>query len=45
MSVSNVMFCHYFSSAKNNPTEKQVDSEIQATMNHAPAQKLTEEKM
>ena len=31
--------------AKNNPTEKQIDAEIQATLRHAPAWKLTEEKM
>ena len=29
--------------AKNNPTEKQIDVEIQATLKHGPAPKLTEE--
>ena len=29
----------------NNQTEKQIDAEIQATLKHAPAQKLTEEKI
>ena len=29
--------------AKNNPTEKQIDVEIQATLKHGPAWKLTEE--
>ena len=29
--------------AKNNPTEKQIDVEIQATLKHRPAWKLTEE--
>ena len=28
--------------AKNNPTEKQIDAEIQATLKHRPASKLTE---
>ena len=31
--------------AKNNPTEKQMNAEIQATLKHAPAWKLTEEKI
>ena len=31
--------------AKNNPTEKQIDAEVQATSKHAPAWKYTEEKM
>ena len=46
------MFCYYFSleavlqgMAKNNPTEKQTDAEIQATLKHAPVRKLTEGKM
>ena len=30
---------------KNNPTKKQIDAEIQATLKHAPAWKLTEGKM
>ena len=30
---------------KNKPTEKQVDTEIQATLKHASARKLTEDKM
>ena len=29
--------------AKNNPTEKQIDVEIQATLKHRPASKLIEE--
>ena len=44
------MLCYYFSleavlqgMAKNDPTKKQIDSEIQATLNHAPAWKLAEE--
>ena len=31
--------------AKNNPTKKQIDAEIQATFKHAQAWKLTEGKM
>ena len=31
--------------AKNNPTEKQIDAEVQARLKHAPAWKYTEEKM
>ena len=31
--------------AKNNPTGKLIDAEIQATLRHALARKLTEEKM
>ena len=31
--------------AKNDPTEKQINVEIQATSKHVPAQNLTEEKM
>ena len=30
---------------KNKPTEKQIDFEIQLTLKHAPARKLTEGKM
>ena len=30
--------------AKNNPTEKQLDAEIQAALKHVPAWKFTEEK-
>ena len=48
----NIMLCYYYSldtvsqdMAKNNPTEKQMNAEIQATLKHAPAWKLTEEKM
>ena len=44
MSFLNIMLCYYFSleavlqgSAKNNPTEMQVDAEIQATLKHGPA--------
>ena len=43
MSFVNTMLCYYLSLeavlqgvAKNNPTEKQVDVEIQATLEHAP---------
>ena len=46
------MLCCYFSleavllgTAKNNPTEKQIHAEIQATLTHASTRKLTEEKM
>ena len=46
------MLCYYFSLeavlqgvAKNKPTEKQIDAEIQVTLKHAPAMKLTEGKM
>ena len=31
--------------AKNNPTKKQINAEIQARLKHAPVWKLTEEKM
>ena len=48
----NIMLCYYFyleavlqGMAKNNPTEKEINAEIQATLKHAPAWKLTEEKM
>ena len=44
------MICYYFcleallqGMAKNNPTEKQINAEIQAAMKHGPARKLTEE--
>ena len=44
MGFLNIMLCYYFSleavlkgMAKNNPTEKQTDAEIQATLKHAPA--------
>ena len=46
------MLCYCFSLeavlqglARNNRTEKQVDAEIQTTLRHASAWKLTEEKM
>ena len=46
------MLCYYFSLkavlegvAKNNPTEKQIDAEIQVTIKIVPASKLTEGKM
>ena len=52
MSFLNIMLCYYFCFeavlqrvAKNNPTEKQIDAEIQATLNHVPAWKLPEGKM
>ena len=51
-SFLNIMLCYYFSlkavlqgMAKINPTEKQIDVETQATLKHALALKLTEEKM
>ena len=52
MSFLNIMLCYYFyleavlqgGVAKNNPTEKQIDGEIQATLKHVLAWKLTEEK-
>ena len=41
------MLCYYFSleavlqgMAKNNPTEKEIDPEMQATLKHGPAWKL-----
>ena len=44
MSFLNVMLCYYFSLeaalqdvAKNNPTKKELDAEIQATLKHMPA--------
>ena len=44
MSFSNIMRCYYFSLeavlkdvTKNNPTEKQIDAEIQVTLKHWPA--------
>ena len=30
---------------KNDPTKKQIDAEIQSTLKHVPAEKLTNEKM
>ena len=46
------MLCCHFSleavlqfMAKSNPTKKQIDTKIQATLKHAPAWKLTEEEM
>ena len=46
------MLCYHFSlqvvlqdMAKNNPTEKQIEAKIKATLKHAPAWKLTEGKM
>ena len=52
MSCLSIMLCEYFSlkavlqgMAKNNPTEKQIDAEFQATSKHVPAWKLTEEKL
>ena len=48
----NFMLCYYFSLEgvlqdmdKSNPTEKQIDAEIQVTLKHAPTWKLTEKKM
>ena len=44
MSFSNIMLCRYFfvgailqGMAKNNPTEKQIDAEIQETLQRATA--------
>ena len=44
MSFLNVMLCYYFSleavlqgMVKNNPTEKQIDAAMQATLKHGPA--------
>ena len=52
MSFLNIMLCYHFSLeavlqvvAKNNPTKKEIDSEIRATLKHAPVLKFTEEKM
>ena len=52
MRFFNIMLCYCFSleavlqgAAKNNPTEKQIHAEIQATLRHAPAWKLTEERI
>ena len=50
MRFLNIMLYYYFSLEavlqgvpKNNPTEKQIDVEIQATLKHGPAWKFTEE--
>ena len=47
MSFLNIMLCSYFSleavlqgMVKNNPTEKQIDAEMQAKLKHGPALKL-----
>ena len=47
MSFLNIMLCYYLSleaalqsMAKNNPTVKQIDAEIQVTLKHEPAWKL-----
>ena len=44
MSFLNIMFCYYFSleavlqgMVKNNPTKKQNDAEMQATLKYGPA--------
>ena len=46
MSFLNIMLCYYFSSEsetvlqgmnKNDPAEKKVDAEVQATLKHVPA--------
>ena len=51
MSFFNIMLCYYLSLeeilqsiAKNNPIEKQINVEIQVTLKHVPAVKLTEEE-
>ena len=48
----NIMLCYYFSLeavlqevARNNPTEKHIVEETQATLKHAPVQKLIEGKI
>ena len=48
----NIMLCYYFSLeavlqevARNNPTEKHIVAETQATLKHAPVQKLIEGKI
>ena len=47
MSFLNILLCYYFSleavlqdMIKNNPAEKQIDAEMQATLKHGPAWKL-----
>ena len=52
MSFQSIMLCYYFSLevvlqgvAKYSPTKKQIDAEIQATLKHASAGKLAEEKI
>ena len=47
----NIILCYYFSleavlqgMVKNNLTEKQINAKIQATSEHGPAWKLTEER-
>ena len=51
MSYLDIMLCYHFpleavlqGVAKNKPTEKQIDAEIQTTLKHAPARKLAEGK-
>ena len=48
----NITFCYYFSSeevlqslTKDNPTKKQINGKIQATLKHAHVRKRTEEEM
>ena len=48
----NIMLCYYFSLeavlqevARNNPTEKHIVAETQATLKHTPVQKLIEGKI
>ena len=52
MSFLDIAYCYYFSleailqgMTENNPTEKKIDAEIQLTLKHVPARKLTEEKI
>ena len=47
----NITFCYYFSSeevlqslTKDNPTKKQINGKIQATLKHAHVRKRTEEE-
>ena len=52
LSLLNIMLCYHFyleavlhGMAKNTPTEKQINAELQAIWKYTPAWKLTEEKM
>ena len=52
LSLLNIMLCYHFyleavllSMAKNTPTEKQINAELQAIWKYTPAWKLTEEKI
>ena len=43
--VNITFFCCLQGVSKNNPTKNRIDAEIQVTLKHPPAQKLTEKKM